>query len=276
MSFYFVRILIFVSLFLSFRGFCTDSEWYLWGFFLSIQVHALSVSPSDDEAILTKGWSSTGNSKDRKTRSGPLSMKTMLEIDSSGKAVSMKLKIVLIVVDVKAGNGRGEQVWQTIVRPTLEKKKISYEFFRSKRPRHASFHIEREIVSLSRIDAIIVVGDDRTLHDVVDGLLKRDDVLTTDELPPIGVVPSVRGNKDAIGVQWIDPQDAIDTILDDTKNCIVTVDAVKFEHGPWGQEEVRYSFRLMSCGLRVHGYDSSKSSVGWLQNGLTLVFSSKS
>ena len=81
------------------------------------------------------------------------------------------MKLLFFIVNEKAANGRAQKVWKQ-VKKELEKKEINYRSFQTKYPKHAE-ELARQLYSLHKntMEAIIVVGGDGTLHEVVNGLV---------------------------------------------------------------------------------------------------------
>ncbi len=86
------------------------------------------------------------------------------------------MKLLFFIVNEKAANGRAQKVWKQ-VKKELEGKNINYRSFQTKYPKHAE-ELARQLYSLhkNKMEAIIVVGGDGTLHEVVNGLVDHPTV----------------------------------------------------------------------------------------------------
>ena len=97
------------------------------------------------------------------------------------------MKLLFFIVNEKAANGRAHKVWKRVKRE-LEEKEINYRSFQTKYPKHAE-ELARQLGSLYRdkMEAVIVVGGDGTVHEVVNGLVDYPTV-------KIGFIPAGSGN----------------------------------------------------------------------------------
>ena len=104
------------------------------------------------------------------------------------------MKLLFFIVNEKAANGRAQKVWKQ-VKKELEEKDINYRSFQTKYPKHAE-ELARQLCSLHKntMEAIIVVGGDGTLHEVVNGLVDHPTV-------KIGFIPAGSGNDFSRGFQ---------------------------------------------------------------------------
>ena len=104
------------------------------------------------------------------------------------------MKLLFFIVNEKAANGRAQKVWKR-VKKELEGKDINYRSFQTKYPKHAE-ELARQLYSLHKntMEAIIVVGGDGTLHEVVNGLVDYPTV-------KIGFIPAGSGNDFSRGFQ---------------------------------------------------------------------------
>jgi diacylglycerol kinase (ATP) len=104
------------------------------------------------------------------------------------------LKIFFFIINGAAGNGRSKKTWSRLKR-LLDKKNILYRYYFTQYPNHSEV-ITKKIVHSERgkIAAIITVGGDGTIHEVVNGLMNHSNV-------NIGFIPAGSGNDFARGFQ---------------------------------------------------------------------------
>lgn len=86
------------------------------------------------------------------------------------------MKKLFFIVNGKAGRGRALKVWET-VRKELENSKADFRSFFTEFPGHAEV-IAKQIAAMhgERIGAVIAVGGDGTIHEVLNGLADYPDI----------------------------------------------------------------------------------------------------
>ncbi|MFS0864496.1 diacylglycerol/lipid kinase family protein [Fredinandcohnia sp. 179-A 10B2 NHS] len=122
------------------------------------------------------------------------------------------MKLLFFIVNTKAGNGRSLKVWNK-VKQELEKNNIKYRSFLTKYPTHAE-ELARQIGSMfeEKIDAVIAVGGDGTLHEVLNGMVYYPDV-------KVGYIPAGSGNDFSRGFHVPNsPLDALSLIVRNRKS----------------------------------------------------------
>ncbi|GEN33693.1 diacylglycerol/lipid kinase family protein [Aneurinibacillus danicus] len=92
--------------------------------------------------------------------------------------------MVIFIVNPVSGNGRGKKIWSQL-ESVLEERQIVYTVHFTKGPKHATF-LAKEILKVSKVEAVIVVGGDGTLHEVAQGLIGTH--------IPLGCIPAGSGN----------------------------------------------------------------------------------
>ncbi len=97
------------------------------------------------------------------------------------------MKLYFFVVNTEAGNGRAKKVWAKLKRE-LDQQQLNYRTFYTKSPRHAE-DLTKQIVSMhgDKIQAIIAVGGDGTIHEVINGLGYKHNIR-------LGFIPAGSGN----------------------------------------------------------------------------------
>ncbi|MEH7226385.1 diacylglycerol kinase family protein [Bacillus sp. JJ1566] len=97
------------------------------------------------------------------------------------------MKLLIFIVNQKAGNGKGLKVWNKLKRE-LERKKVYYRSFFTKYPNHAQ-ELARQIGSMfeDKVEAVIAVGGDGTINEVVGGMVYYPEI-------KVGFIPAGSGN----------------------------------------------------------------------------------
>lgn len=91
----------------------------------------------------------------------------------------------IFIINPYAGKKRAEKIWSQLSR-YLDKRKISYQYYITKYPRHAVLLAQSAIQQEEKIDAIIAIGGDGTINEVIEGM----DSSTV----PFGYIPAGSGN----------------------------------------------------------------------------------
>lgn len=94
----------------------------------------------------------------------------------------------LFIVNPKAGKWQGEKVWQT-VQKKLEELQVPYRVELTTHARHAT-EIAKNSLTQPDISAVVAVGGDGTVHEVVNGIVGSQ--------MPFGYIPAGTGNDFAI------------------------------------------------------------------------------
>ena len=95
-------------------------------------------------------------------------------------------------------------------------------------------------------DALMSVGGDGTLSEIITGLLKRED--DSSERIPISIIPSGSGNSQANDMDIVDYLDAINRV---SKGHLRKMDVGKVTFMDGEEKKVRYSHNLVGWGLGV-------------------------
>lgn len=153
-----------------------------------------------------------------------------------------------------------------LVATRLESHGIRTKFFQTLRYMHA-LDLAREEINLAEFSAILAVGGDGTMHEVINGMLKREDGLRV----PIALVPNGSGNDLVNSFNVRDVDQALEWIC---KGELIKMDINKvlldYEHEddiPAEQRhmKLRYSCINTGCGFAakvVHKADAHKPYVG--------------
>ena len=92
--------------------------------------------------------------------------------------------VYAFIVNPISGNGRGKRIWPQI-EAELRNRHLAYSVHFTERKGHA-VELTRDIVSHPGLRAVVAVGGDGTVHEVVNGLMGAE--------VPFGYIPSGSGN----------------------------------------------------------------------------------
>ncbi|CAH1755757.1 582_t:CDS:2 [Entrophospora sp. SA101] len=96
--------------------------------------------------------------------------------------------INLVIVNPNSGTKKGHAVFVKEVKPVFDAAKCTYDVTYTQHKNHGNEIVQE--LELKSYDAIITVGGDGIIHEVVNGLLTHKDYRNI----PIGVIPSGSGN----------------------------------------------------------------------------------
>ena len=153
------------------------------------------------------------------------------------------IKKVHIVVNPFAGKKKGKEI-SSLISKELTQTKIENIIYFTDYVNHAE-----EIVSdidFQEGDALMSVGGDGTLSEIITGLLAREDNFS--KKIPISIVPSGSGNSQANDMEITDYLDAMQRLLNGN---IRKIDVGKVTFMSEGSEKVRFSHNLVGWGLGV-------------------------
>jgi len=94
----------------------------------------------------------------------------------------------IVIINPNSGKKKSTYIFKKIIAPHLESKKHNFEFHITEYHSHASKIIQN--LDFNNKDAILVLGGDGTMHEVINGMLNRKDNAKI----PIGNLPTGSGN----------------------------------------------------------------------------------
>ena len=142
----------------------------------------------------------------------------------------------LIIINPNSGKRKSVSVFKNILKPSLEHNSINYKTKITTHSGHAEQIIES--IDLLNFNAILVLGGDGTMHEVINGLLKREDGINL----PIGNIPTGSGNSLLYDLGKFDIKDTINIIL---KNKIRKIDILELST----LNKKIYSMNLIGWGM---------------------------
>ena len=115
----------------------------------------------------------------------------------------------LIITNPISGKRKSISILKNQIIPHLKTQKINFESFITEYPSHANKKINT--CNLNEIERIIVLGGDGTMHEVINGMLSRND----NKNIPIGLLPTGSGNSLIHDLNQLDIKNTLNTILTD-------------------------------------------------------------
>lgn len=161
----------------------------------------------------------------------------------------MSKKHYHVILNPASGSGISRDILNT-VRPDLEKEQISITVHESEYAGH-SVELARAL-DLDGADGIITIGGDGTLHEVINGLMTRED----GKKVPVGAIPGGSGNSFLYGLDIKTPADGVQALRRGMTRKI-DIARVSFD----GQ--ILYSFNIIGWGLVVDIEMSSERFRWW-------------
>ncbi|MFQ6614240.1 MAG: diacylglycerol/lipid kinase family protein [Fidelibacterota bacterium] len=161
----------------------------------------------------------------------------------------MSKKHYHVILNPASGSGISREILNT-VRPDLEKEQISITVHESEDAGH-SVELARAL-DLDGADGIITIGGDGTLHEVINGLMTRED----GKKVPVGAIPGGSGNSFLYGLDIKTPADGVQALRRGMTRKI-DIARVSFD----GQ--ILYSFNIIGWGLVVDIEMSSERFRWW-------------
>jgi YegS/Rv2252/BmrU family lipid kinase len=156
---------------------------------------------------------------------------------------------VYLIYNPLSGNKKAFSILEK-VKPIFEKGNLKYELIETQYAGHA-----RELANtlpFEGYDGLCVIGGDGTMHEIINGMLKRDDGAKI----PIGLIPGGTGNSFMHHVDALDPEVAALRILTGRKR---KVDIAKAN----ANGEIIYGFNIIGWGLPTDIIETA-SKIKWL------------
>ena len=138
---------------------------------------------------------------------------------------------LLLIANPKSGEKKSIKI-SHLTKNQLNEKNIDFDFYETKYIAHASEIVKN--INLKKYVGIIVIGGDGTFHEIVNGLMFREDNYKV----PIGLIPSGSGNSFLYDISNRNPMTILNEILKFKKKYIDVIE-VKTPH------EVIYSINLV-------------------------------
>jgi len=162
-----------------------------------------------------------------------------------------KTKPLLFIVNPKSGKGRALKIFEHCVKPLLTESETNFELQITQHANHA-LELMRDMEEITQYRGVVVVSGDGLLYEVVNGLTKRNDTLTSGRIPiALGIIPGGSGNGLAhavnqaflFGIKSVDP--VFDCTLHTTRGRPAPMDLIKVTT----LKNIYYSFLSLGWGL---------------------------
>ncbi len=144
-----------------------------------------------------------------------------------------------MVVNPHGGLKKGMDILE-LVKPIFQKAGAELTVLTTEYAGHA--HEYARDVSYCGYDGFCAIGGDGTMHEIINGMLKRDD----GQKLPIGLVSGGTGNSFLYGLDCLDPVEAAKRIVSGNTNPI---DIARID----SNGEIIYAFNVIGWGLAVDG-----------------------
>ncbi|MBN1927453.1 MAG: diacylglycerol kinase family lipid kinase [Prolixibacteraceae bacterium] len=145
------------------------------------------------------------------------------------------MKKAYLIYNPLSGNRKSVPILERVL-PIFNERLVDLDIIETKYQGHA-----RELantISYDGYDALCVIGGDGTMHEIVNGMLKRDDKKKL----PIGLIPGGTGNSFMHDVDALDPEVAVLRIL---TGRLRPVDIAHVD----ANGEIIYGFNIVGWGL---------------------------
>lgn len=155
-----------------------------------------------------------------------------------------------LIVNPRSGAGKGRGLVEAVHR-RFKAAGAVVEIHHTTHPGHAA-----ELASgldIDGDDALVAVGGDGTMHELVNGLLTRDDGMKV----PVGLIAGGTGNSLMRDLDCLDPLKAADRILAGNRRPL---DIARVE----AADETIYSFNIVGWGLPA-AIKRTSARLGWLR-----------
>jgi len=164
---------------------------------------------------------------------------------------------IAIIINPNSGKKKSPLIFNSI-KPLLKEKNITYNIFETQYKNHATNIINT--INIEDYDGLFMIGGDGTFHEIVTGLMLRND----GEKIPIGIIPGGSGNSFLYKTNIKNPFDITQKLLDFKKRKI---DVIEIK----SSNNTLYSINLVGWGL-VTDIGKNAEKYRWLgTNRYTLI-----
>ena len=153
------------------------------------------------------------------------------------------------LINPNSGKKKSLKIFKSIEH-ILKRKEIDFDFIKTEYKEHAIDLIKK--IDLNQYDGLIIIGGDGTFHEVVNGIMLREDNIKI----PIGIIPGGSGNSFLYESDNIDSLSVLENILLFKKR---NIDIIKIKT----PDEIIYSINLVGWGL-VTDIGKSAEKFRWL------------
>lgn len=145
------------------------------------------------------------------------------------------MKNLFMIVNPHGGLKKGLRILEKI-KPIFDEKNIDLNILETEYAGHAQKYTNE--LDFEGFDGICAIGGDGTMHELINGILKRED----QKKLPIGLITGGTGNAFMHDLDCLKPEHAAKRI---TKGFLRNIDVVKVQN----KENIIYSFNIVSWGM---------------------------
>ena len=155
-------------------------------FFLLVHAYPIQVSSSKRQRVLLEYHFTC---QDRQSQ---LQWHQAIANTLQGKSIDagVKPRHLQIIINPVSGRGQASQIFDR-VRPLFDKSNLTYTVNQTYSAADTKNLVQE--LDLTKVDGLVIVGGDGTIHDAIAGLMSRKDSRRAIELP-LGIIPGGTGN----------------------------------------------------------------------------------
>lgn len=154
-----------------------------------------------------------------------------------------------LILNPFSGKKHGRKILSRIL-PALKEARCELVHHETVSPGGAESFIKQ--ADFTGFTGVIIVGGDGTMHEVINGMLKRKDK----QLLPLGLVPAGTGNAFLQDLKLLDPMAVVRRIISGNTRAL---DIIKISQG----NHICYSFNVLGFGLAAD-ITALACRLGWL------------
>ena len=147
------------------------------------------------------------------------------------------MKNLYMIVNPHGGLKRGLNILKK-VKPIFKESDIKLHIKETEYANHAFEY--SNTLDFKNMDGLCAIGGDGTMHEIINGMLKRDDKKTL----PIGLITGGTGNSFMHDLNCLDPVLAAKKIV---KNSLRPIDVAEVKYGE--KNKIIYSFNIVGWGV---------------------------
>ncbi|CAG8638153.1 14622_t:CDS:2 [Funneliformis mosseae] len=182
-------------------------------------------------------------------------------VNSTAYKDAKQAKHFKVFVNPFGGSGKAVKIFNQSVKPIFDAAGCTYDVTMTEFSNHANN--AKEVVknlNLKAYDAIVTVSGDGIIHEIINGLLSRDDALEIDI--PIGTIPAGSGNALSICLLGNDHGVSVThATLNVIKGVPMKIDTCSVTQG----NEKYFAFMTLNYGILADG-DISTDHLRWMKN----------
>ena len=182
-----------------------------------------------------------------------LEVQQVMQLQARGGRPADPKRELVFVMNPMSGRGRGEAIWEAVVLPILSASGTRFRVVATEGPGHAS-EVARTL-DPAATEAVVVLGGDGTVHEVLQGLMGRPDWEVSSKVP-LAQVPTGSGNALAGCAGTATPMEAMLAVL---KGRVETLDVASVFQPP----NRHYSFLSSYMGL-LSNLDVGTDHLRWM------------